>query len=351
MHKVYVRPIDISYGSNAKKLIKQKMALPVCANKNIAFSKIEIIIRGKKNRNLLSDIREIKLFPKTIKTKVETKIKKIISKRRDFLGIKLSKFNIFGVLNVTPDSFSDGGKYNSIKKAIKHAELMIQNGADIIDVGGESTRPKSKVIPTNTEIKRVSKVITKLNKYKISIDTRKSKVMSVAVKNGASIINDVSALDFDPDSLNIVTKLKKPIILNHSQGTPDVMQNNPRYQNVLLDIYDYFESKILQLTKLGFPKHYIILDPGIGFGKNLSHNLNLISNIGIFHSLGCPIMLGASRKSFIGKIMKQKDSKDRLGGTLSATVKGYNQGVQFFRVHDIKEVYEALKVQEALNSI
>ena len=129
------------------------------------------------------------------------------------------------------------------------------------------------------------------------------------------------------------------------------MQNNPKYKNVLLDIYDYFEDKINQLTRLGFPKNYIILDPGIGFGKNLAHNLNLISNVGIFHTLGCPIMLGPSRKSFIGKIMKEKDSKERLGGTLSAILTGYNQGVQFFRVHDIKQTYEALKVQEAINSI
>ena len=129
------------------------------------------------------------------------------------------------------------------------------------------------------------------------------------------------------------------------------MQNNPRYQNVLLDIYDYFEEKINQLSKRNFSRNNIILDPGIGFGKNLDHNLNLISNIGIFHSLGCPIMLGPSRKSFIGKVMKEKDSKDRLGGTIAAVITGYNQGVQCFRVHDIKETFEALTIQEALNSI
>ena len=228
---------------------------------------------------------------------------------------------------------------------------MIAEGADIIDVGGESTRPGAKLISIKKEKERVLKVISKIKKNLVSIDTRKAEVMREAVKNGAKIINDVSALDFDNHSFTTVIKLKKPVILNHSQGTPDIMQNNPKYQNVLLDIYDYFENKINQLVKKGFSKTNIILDPGIGFGKNLNHNLDLISNIGLFHSLGCPIMLGPSRKSFIGKIMKKKDSKDRLGGTLASVITGYNHGVQFFRVHDIRESFEALKVQEALNSI
>ena len=145
-----------------------------------------------------------------------------------------------------------------------------------------------------------------MKKYNISIDTRKSDVMIAAIKKGANIINDVSAFDFDQNSLEVVSKLQKPVILNHSQGTPDIMQNNPKYQNVLLDIYDYFENKINQLTKKKFLRKNIILDPGIGFGKNLNHNLNLISNVGLFHSLGCSIMLGPSRKSFIGKVMKKK---------------------------------------------
>ena len=194
-------------------------------------------------------------------------------------------------------------------------------------------------------------VISKIKKFNVSIDTRKSDVMIAAVKNGAKIINDVSALDFDQKALEVVANLKKPVILNHSQGTPDIMQNNPKYRNVLLDIYDYFENKIQELKNKNYLIRNIIIDPGIGFGKNLDHNLNLISNIGLFHGLGCPIMLGPSRKSFIGKVMKNKDSKNRLGGTLSAIITGYNQGVQCFRVHDIKEVNEALKVQEALNSI
>lgn len=351
MQKIYVRPMSFSYGSNSRKLIKIKKALPICSNKDLSFSRIEITIKGKKNIVKNIDIDKIKNLPHQIKTEVLNKIKNITQKRDKLAGLNLNKFKIFGVLNITPDSFSDGGKYYKLKSAIDHTYKMVKDGADVIDVGGESTRPGAKLISAQIEKKRVLPLISKIKNHKVSIDTRKAEVMICAVKQGAKIINDISALDFDIKSLTSVSKLNKPIILNHSQGTPDIMQNNPSYKNVLFDIYDYFEKKIQMLTNKKFLKKNIIIDPGIGFGKNLDHNLNIISNISLFHGLGCPIMLGPSRKSFIGKIMKKKDSKLRLGGTISAVVTGYNQGVQCFRVHDIKEIFEALKIQEALNSI
>ena len=343
--------MSLSYGSNAISLIKLKKALPICGNKKLAFSNVEIIIRAKKYKFKKIDINQIKYLPIKLKKNVLKNVRNITKKRKKILGLNLNKFVIFGVLNVTPDSFSDGGKFNKLKLAIKRSRQMSNEGANVIDVGGESTRPGAKLITIAQEKKRVLQVISKIKKFNVSIDTRKSDVMIAAVKNGAKIINDVSALDFDQKALEVVANLKKPVILNHSQGTPDIMQNNPKYRNVLLDIYDYFENKIQELKNKNYLIRNIIIDPGIGFGKNLDHNLNLISNIGLFHGLGCPIMLGPSRKSFIGKVMKNKDSKNRLGGTLSAIITGYNQGVQCFRVHDIKEVHEALKVQEALNSI
>ena len=351
MKKIYVRPMSLSYGLDAYNLIKIKKALPICGNKKLAFSNIEIIYREKKIKKKNIYITQLQKLPKKVKKSVLKKIKNITSKRKKISGLDFDKFNIFGVLNMTPDSFSDGGKFNKLKLAKMHSKKMINDGASFIDIGGESTRPGAKLISTEIEKQRVLPIISKMKKYNISIDTRKSDVMLAAIRKGANIINDVSALDFDQNSLAVVSKLQKPVILNHSQGTPDIMQNNPKYQNVLLDIYDYFENKINQLTKRKFLRKNIILDPGIGFGKNLNHNLNLISNVGLFHSLGCPIMLGPSRKSFIGKVMKKKDSKYRLGGTLSSVITGYNQGVQCFRVHDIKEAHEALKVQEALNAI
>ena len=343
--------MSLSYGSNAISLIKLKKALPICGNKKLAFSNVEIIIRTKKYKFKKIDINQIKNLPIKLKKNVLKNVRNITKKRKKISGLNLNKFVIFGVLNVTPDSFSDGGKFNKLKLAIKRSRQMSNQGANVIDVGGESTRPGAKLITIAQEKRRVLQVISKIKKFNVSIDTRKSEVMIAAVKNGAKIINDVSALDFDQKALEVVANLKKPVILNHSQGTPDIMQNNPKYRNVLFDIYDYFENKIQQLKNKNFLIRNIIIDPGIGFGKNLDHNLNLISNIGLFHGLGCPIMLGPSRKSFIGKVMKNKDSKNRLGGTLSAIITGYNQGVQCFRVHDIKEVHEALKVQEALNSI
>ena len=343
--------MSLSYGSNAISLIKLKKALPICGNKKLAFSNIEIIIRAKKHKFKNIDINQIKYLPIELKKHVLKNIRNITKKRKKISGLNLNKFVIFGVLNVTPDSFSDGGKFNKLKLAIKRSRQMSNEGANVIDVGGESTRPGAKLITIAQEKKRVLQVISKIKKFNVSIDTRKSDVMIAAVKNGAKIINDVSALDFDQKALEVVANLKKPVILNHSKGTPDIMQNNPKYRNVLLDIYDYFENKIQELKNKNYLIRNIIIDPGIGFGKNLDHNLNLISNIGLFHGLGCPIMLGPSRKSFIGKVMKNKDSKNRLGGTLSAIITGYNQGVQCFRVHDIKEVHEALKIQEALNSI
>ena len=343
--------MSLSYGSNAISLIKLKKALPICGNKKLAFSNVEIIIRAKKYKFKKIDINQIKYLPIKLKKNVLKNVRNITKKRKKILGLNLNKFVIFGVLNVTPDSFSDGGKFNKLKLAIKRSRQMSNEGANVIDVGGESTRPGAKLITIAQEKRRVLQVISKIKKFNVSIDTRKSEVMIAAVKNGAKIINDVSALDFDQKALEVVANLKKPVILNHSKGTPDIMQNNPKYRNVLLDIYDYFENKIQELKNKNYLIRNIIIDPGIGFGKNLDHNLNLISNIGLFHGLGCPIMLGPSRKSFIGKVMKNKDSKNRLGGTLSAIITGYNQGVQCFRVHDIKEVYEALKVQEALNSI
>ena len=175
--------------------------------------------------------------------------------------------------------------------------------------------------------------------------------MIASIKNGAKIINDVSALEFDKNSINVIIKFKPNVILNHSKGTPQTMQKSPKYKNVVLDIYDFLENKINLLIKLGLKKDKIIIDPGIGFGKNLNHNLKLMSNIGIFHALGCPIMLGSSRKSFIAKVMKTKVTKDRIGGTIASVLTGANQGVQFFRVHDIAATKEALGINKSLINI
>ena len=252
---------------------------------------------------------------------------------------------------MTPDSFSDGGKYNSFKKANRRIKKIINSGADIIDVGGESTRPGSKVINQKEELDRVKNVIKKFkNRFSntlLSIDTRKSQVIDFAIKKNVDIINDVSCFKFDKKSFKSVKNKNIWKIIHHMQGTPQTMQINPSYNHVLLDIYDFFENEIDKLKKFKYSKK-IILDPGIGFGKNLKHNLMILSKISLFHSLGFPILIGTSRKKFINQISGEYDTKERIGGTLSSITFSFLQGIKIFRVHNVEEVKQALLVFETL---
>ena len=254
-----------------------------------------------------------------------------------------------GILNVTPDSFSDGGKYNKKGLAKKHLDYLFEKGADLVDIGGESTRPGSKPINSKIEWNRLKNILQIFNKKKIiSLDTRKSEIMEKGIKLGIKIINDVSGLNYDKNSINILKKYKVPFILQHSLGNPEVMQNNPRYENVLLDIYDFFEKKIKYLRKIGINHDDIILDPGIGFGKNLKHNLTIIKNISVYHSLGFPILLGISRKKFIKELSHENDSSFRLGGTISSTIFLMTQGIQILRVHEVNEINQSIKIFKEL---
>jgi len=350
MRKYYTRPCNFYYGDYAKKLILKKRALPLGGNLRIAFDQIEIFNR-KSKKNIKSNphhINQIKDLDKVMYLAIKNDIKKITSKRKSISGLKFNVPEIMGVLNVTPDSFSDGGLFFDEDKAFTQAKLMVDDGADIIDVGGESTRPGSEVVGEIEEWKRIEKIIAKLKKnfpkIILSLDTRKSYVMEKGIANGVDIINDVSGMNFDKKSFNIITSKKIPFILHHMQGTPDIMQKNPKYDDVLLDIFDFFEEKIKFLLKRNYKKENIIIDPGIGFGKNLNHNLRLISKISTFHSLGCPILIGTSRKRFIEHIVTKFDTKDRTGGTLASVLYGLSQGVQLFRVHNVKEIKQGILV-------
>ena len=256
-----------------------------------------------------------------------------------------------GILNMTPDSFSDGGKFNSTQKALKKIIQMKKAGAEIIDIGGESTRPGSKILSQKNELRRVKKIIEQFKKKfsntLLSIDTRKSSVMKFSIKNNVDIINDVSCFKFDPKSFRTVKDRKLWKIIHHMQGTPQTMQIKPSYNHVLLDIYDFFED---QIKKFKSDKHNrkIILDPGIGFGKNLKHNLMILKKISVFHSLGFPVLIGVSRKRFIGQISGPYDTKERLGGTLSSILFSLSQGVRIFRVHNVEEVKQGILVYEIL---
>ena len=345
MKKYYTRACNFYYGVNAKKLIQKKIALPLCGNQNIAFDKIEVITRKKdKVLSKIIDLKKIHTLGSSCRKKVKQDLKKIVLKRKNFLNnVNFLEPSIMGILNLTPDSFSDGGKYNNQKKAKNHIQNMIKAGAKIIDVGGESTRPGSKTVSINMEWKRIENIVKNFKKKHknvcLSIDTRKSEAMVKAIKHGADLINDVSGFKYESQSLSRLKKYNVAKVLHHMQGTPNTMQKNPKYKNVLLDIYDFFEKGIKKIHN-----KKIIIDPGIGFGKNLKHNLTLISKISLFHSLGFPILIGTSRKRFISQISGKNDSKDRIGGTLASVLFLLSQGVQMFRVHNVNEVKQGILV-------
>ena len=343
MLRYYTRACNFYYGEKSKILIKNKRSLPLNGNNFISFDRIQIISRNSKKTIFLSEINGL---PEKIKKKVKKDLK-IITKPKIFLkDFNFKKVpNIMGILNVTPDSFSDGGNFFTNKSAVKQLNYLFKCGADIVDIGGESTRPGSKTVSSNVEWRRIKDILRKIKKKKtISLDTRKSDIMEKGIKLGVKLINDVSGLSFDDNSVNILKKYKTPFVLQHSLGTPETMQKNPKYKNVLLDIYDFFEKKIIHLRQKGIKHNNIILDPGIGFGKNLKHNMTIIKNISIYHSLGLPILLGMSRKKFIKELSYDNDSISRIGGTVSTTIFAMMQGIEVLRVHDVNEINQSIKV-------
>jgi dihydropteroate synthase len=259
---------------------------------------------------------------------------------------------IMGILNVTPDSFSDGGQFMDTQQAVDHGLRLAGEGADILDIGGESTRPNATPVTTDEEQKRILPVITALKKHniKISVDTRNAGTMRMAIDAGADIINDVSALTHDANSLPTVAASSAQIVLMHMRGTPQTMQHAPHYQNVLQEVYDYLEARIAACVIAGIKKDRLIVDPGIGFGKTPEHNVTLLSNARIFRKLGVPVMIGASRKSFISALTGAA-AHDRLSGSLAAAIMAYQQGAHIIRVHDVKETRQALMFWQALGDI
>jgi len=343
MKKYYTRACNFYYGSTSKEKVKKKLSLPLNGNSLISFDSIELLTRNSKRK---INIKNIKLLPKKIKNKVVFDIKNI-TKKKYFQSLNFNNTPLLmGILNVTPDSFSDGGKFLKINSAKLHINKMKKDGANIIDIGGESTKPGAKGIDSKTEWNRIKKKLIFLSKKKIfiSLDTRKSLIMKKSLNYHVNLINDVSGLNYDYKTLDFLKKYNTPFVIHHMKGTPKTMQSNPHYKNVLLDIYDYFEEKLKQIRLKKINHNNIILDPGIGFGKNLKHNITLISQISIFHSLGYPIMLGLSGKRFIKDITKNNDSKERIGGTISSNLYSMLQGVQILRVHDVNEMKQAIKV-------
>jgi dihydropteroate synthase len=272
--------------------------------------------------------------------------------RAPVAGLAMDRPRIMGILNVTPDSFSDGGDHADLASATLRARAMQAEGAEIIDIGGESTRPGSVTVPNAAEIDRTAPVIAAIrgqSEVAISIDTRKADVAKAAIAAGASMVNDVAAFSYDPALAQVTADAGLPVCLMHAQGDPATMQNDPRYDDVLLDVYDFLAARIALAEAAGIARDAIVIDPGIGFGKTQDHNLTLLRNLSLFHALGCPILLGASRKRFIGTIGGGQDAKDRVAGSVAVALHGLSQGVQILRVHDTFATKQALALWSAIN--
>ena len=267
-----------------------------------------------------------------------------------FAGLSLDKPRIFGIINVTPDSFSDGGEALTVSDTLVKGRAMIEAGADILDVGGESTRPGAEPVGAEEEMARVEPVVRALagEGFAVSIDTRRAQVMTAAIEAGAKIVNDITALTHDPDSLGVVVESGLSVVLMHMQGEPGTMQDDPQYQDAALDVFGYLKDRVRACEAAGMKRGLIAVDPGIGFGKTVDHNLEILARLGLYSGLGCPVLLGASRKSFIGKISRAEEPKDRLAGSLAAVLAAARQGVRLFRVHDVAETRQALDVWQAI---
>ena len=264
--------------------------------------------------------------------------------------IRLDQPQVMGIINATPDSFSDGGQFADAGAAAEAGAGMAGLGAAIIDVGGESTRPGARSVWEGDEIERIVPVIHQLalGGAAVSADTRKADVMTAALEAGARMINDVSALTYDGRSAGVIAASSVPIVLMHHQGAPETMQENPRYGDVLVDVYVWLEDRIAAAEEAGIARDRILIDPGFGFGKNVGHNLELMNGLALFHSLGCPIVVGASRKRTIGALSGEAPADKRLGGSVAFAMKAGEQGAQILRVHDVFETVQALKVWRGL---
>ncbi|WP_419903889.1 dihydropteroate synthase [Kiloniella sp.] len=349
--KLYIRPLQASNGNSS--IGKAVIFLGGPAR----YSAAEVTIRSS-----TGDIEERHVLPTSeILSWLETSrpdfkeaasgiLAKLSEPRASFAGLDMSQAHVMGVINVTPDSFSDGGDRYDASNAVEDGLRMVEQGATILDVGGESTRPGAEPVSLDEELRRVIPVVHKLSQAGalVSIDTRHAKVMTEAVAAGAGVINDVTALQGDEGSLEAAAAAKVPVILMHMQGTPETMQSNPTYQDVALDIYDFLEQRVAACEAAGIPRNMVAIDPGIGFGKTIDHNLRLLDTLSLFHGTGCPVLLGVSRKGFIGKLSGAVEPKDRVAGSIACALAGLQRGIQMYRVHDVAETSQAFVISRAI---
>jgi dihydropteroate synthase len=343
---LYLRPIGFLYGDTAAKAIAEGLALPL-AGGPIVFTAAELIegTPGAAKRRLVT----AQDLARSRDADLNLVLERVTALRPAFAGLSLTRPLIMGIVNVTPDSFSDGGLYDTTEGAIVHAAELAKEGADIVDVGGESTRPGSDAVEEGEELSRVIPVLEGLAGFHaaISIDTRKARVARAAAKAGAKIFNDVSALTYDRESLSAAAETGLSIILMHAKGEPKTMQDAPRYDDVALEVYDYLAGRVEAAEAAGIDRSRIAIDPGIGFGKTLAHTLTLLANLSLLHGLGLPLLVGASRKRFISGVAGGETPQSREAGSFAVALVAAAQGAQILRVHDVAGTRQALSVWRA----
>jgi dihydropteroate synthase len=349
MGDLYIRPAAMVYGPDARTAVSQGAGLPLAGNPDIAWT----LAMVSEDRGQSWRARKVQALKASQDGAVSGWVDRLSAPRGEVAGLDMAEPQVMGIVNTTPDSFSDGGVNAEAGTAIANARAMASDGATLLDVGGESTRPGSDPVDEAEEWRRIEPVISALvdNELKVSCDTRKAAIMRRATTAGVAMINDVAALSYEPESLTAAAGSGLPVCLMHAQGDPKTMQNNPHYDNVLLDVYDWLDARVNAVEAAGVPRRSIIVDPGIGFGKSFQHNLELLQGMSLFHGIGVPVLLGASRKGFIGAVTGEKVAGRRQAGSAAAALHGVMAGVQIVRVHDVRETVHTIRLWRAAAGI
>jgi dihydropteroate synthase len=352
----WLRPVSPFSGEAARRAIADGVALPLAGSER-GFAVVEIVARDPNDESgmtgAVASVADARRWAAAggSAAHLDAMLAAAAAPRASWAGFGFAQPLLMGIVNVTPDSFSDGGDHGEAEAAIAHGRAMLEQGADILDVGGESTRPGAAPVSPEEEIPRIEPVVRALAEggAVVSIDTRHAATLAAALAAGARIVNDVTALTGDPRSLEVVARSGAPVILMHMQGEPQTMQQDPQYRCAPLDVLEYLQGRIDACLAAGIPRQHIVVDPGIGFGKRLPHNLQILARLSLLHLTGSAILLGVSRKSFIpSATTKIAPAKARLPGSLAAALAGLDQGVQILRVHDVVETRQAIQVREGI---
>jgi dihydropteroate synthase len=349
---LFVRPVGLLSGPDASAAVDGGSAVWL-AGGPYAFTTVEITARtGDRVQASTGPLNAARDWAQRAGhgDAIEAWIERLSLPRPPFAGLGLDRPSLMGVLNVTPDSFSDGGDFAEAAPAIERGLALWKAGADIVDVGGESTRPGAAAVAIDEELARVVPVVEALAGagVRLSIDTRHAAVMAAALDSGAAAVNDVTALAGDPESLATVAGRRCPAVLMHMLGEPQTMQENPVYAHAPTDVFRFLAGRVAACEAAGLPRGLLAVDPGIGFGKTVAHNLELLDHLALFHGLGCAVLLGVSRKSFIGRLSRGEPAKSRMPGSIAAALAGLARGAQILRVHDVAEIRQAVAVWQAI---